>query len=597
MNENIVNILLSLPEEPGVYQYFNVHNEIIYIGKAKNLRKRINSYFKKNHESPKTRILVRNISDIKFILVDSEHDALLLENNLIKKYKPRYNILLKDDKTYPWICIKREAYPRVFVTRKIVNDGSEYYGPYTSVYLANILIELFKSIYKLRTCKLNLNQDSILKRKYKVCLEYHIGNCLAPCIGNISEEIYLHQIKEIRSILKGNISKVNEYMKSKMKEYAENLEFEEAHEIKMKLQKLEDFKSKSIIVSQSIHNVDVFNIDKHESYAFVNFFKISNGSVIQSYTSDIKCKLDESEKDILSYAIIAIRDKFNSNSNEILVPFDIDLDINSSIIVPKIGDKKKLLDLSKRNIQFYKREFIKQQSLKKSDINMKRIMQTMKNDLNLNIEPRRIECFDNSNIQGNYPVASCVVFINGKPAKKEYRHFNIKTVEGPNDFASMEEILYRRYKRCLEDKELGLPDLVIVDGGKGQLSSALKALGKLNLIGKLNIIALAKKLEEVFIPGDPVPMYVDKNSETLKIIQQLRDESHRFAITFHRNQRSKGFISSELDNIKGIGDKTKEKLYKKFKTIGKIKEADIDSIIECIGKQKGKIVYDFFKLG
>lgn len=597
MNENIVNILLSLPEEPGVYQYFNVHNEIIYIGKAKNLRKRINSYFKKNHESAKTRILVRNISDIKFILVDSEHDALLLENNLIKKYKPRYNILLKDDKTYPWICIKREAYPRVFVTRKIVNDGSEYYGPYTSVYLANILIELFKSIYKLRTCKLNLNEDSIQKRKYKVCLEYHIGNCLAPCIGNISEEIYLHQIKEIRSILKGNISKVNEYMKSKMKEYAENLEFEEAHEIKMKLQKLEDFKSKSIIVSQSIHNVDVFNIDKHESYAFVNFFKISNGSVIQSYTSDIKCKLDESEKDILSYAIIAIRDKFNSNSNEILVPFDIDLDINSSIIVPKIGDKKKLLDLSKRNIQFYKREFIKQQSLKKSDINMKRIMQTMKNDLNLNIEPRRIECFDNSNIQGNYPVASCVVFINGKPAKKEYRHFNIKTVEGPNDFASMEEILYRRYKRCLEDKELGLPDLVIVDGGKGQLSSALKALDKLNLIGKLNIIALAKKLEEVFIPGDPVPMYVDKNSETLKIIQQLRDESHRFAITFHRNQRSKGFISSELDNIKGIGDKTKEKLYKKFKTIGKIKEADIDSIIECIGKQKGKIVYDFFKLG
>lgn len=597
MNENIVNILLSLPEEPGVYQYFNVHNEIIYIGKAKNLRKRINSYFKKNHESPKTRILVRNISDIKFILVDSEHDALLLENNLIKKYKPRYNILLKDDKTYPWICIKREAYPRVFVTRKIVNDGSEYYGPYTSVYLANILIELFKSIYKLRTCKLNLNEDSILKRKYKVCLEYHIGNCLAPCIGNISEEIYLHQIKEIRSILKGNISKVNEYMKNKMKEYAENLEFEEAHEIKMKLQKLEDFKSKSIIVSQSIHNVDVFNIDKHESYAFVNFFKISNGSVIQSYTSDIKCKLDESEKDILSYAIVAIRDKFNSNSNEILVPFDIDLDINSSIIVPKIGDKKKLLDLSKRNIQFYKREFIKQQSLKKSDINMKRIMQTMKNDLNLNIEPRRIECFDNSNIQGNYPVASCVVFINGKPAKKEYRHFNIKTVEGPNDFASMEEILYRRYKRCLEDKELGLPDLVIVDGGKGQLSSALKALDKLNLIGKLNIIALAKKLEEVFIPGDPVPMYVDKNSETLKIIQQLRDESHRFAITFHRNQRSKGFISSELDNIKGIGDKTKEKLYKKYKTIGKIKEADIDSIIECIGKQKGKIVYDFFKLG
>lgn len=594
MSPELEIIIKSLPNEPGVYQYLDKDANIIYIGKAKKLRKRVSSYFNKEHDSVKTRILVRKIVDIKFILVDSEQDALLLENNLIKKYKPRYNILLKDDKTFPWISIKKEAFPRVIITRTIVKDGSEYYGPYTSVYLANLLMSLFKEIYKIRTCKYSLSSINIDAKKFKPCLEYHIGNCYAPCIGKIDEDFYLKQISGIRNILKGNIGSVAEYMRSLMKTYSSDMEFEKANEIKQQLKKLEDFKAKSIVVNQSINNVDVFNIDRHESFAFVNFFKIINGAIIQSYTSEIKCKLDESLEEILVYSIVAIRDKFNSTSSEIIIPFEIDLDINAGFIVPKIGDKKKLLDLSKRNLLFYKKEFLKQHSIKRSDIRLNRIMQTMKNDLQLDKEPYRIECFDNSNIQGAFPVASCVVFKGGVPSKKDYRHFNIKTVEGPNDFASMEEVLYRRYKRCMEDGT-GLPDLVIVDGGKGQLSSAMLALEKLGLLGKLNIISLAKKLEEIFFPEDPIPLYIDKNSETLKVIQQLRDESHRFAITFHRNKRSKAFISSELDSISGIGVKTKEKLYEQFKSIKYMKEASLDSFISAIGKSKAQIVFDYFQ--
>lgn len=594
MSPELEIIIKSLPNEPGVYQYLDKDANIIYIGKAKKLRKRVSSYFNKEHDSVKTRILVRKIVDIKFILVDSEQDALLLENNLIKKYKPRYNILLKDDKTFPWISIKKEAFPRVIITRTIVKDGSEYYGPYTSVYLANLLMSLFKEIYKIRTCKYSLSSINIDAKKFKPCLEYHIGNCYAPCIGKIDEDFYLRQISGIRNILKGNIGSVAEYMRSLMKTYSSDMEFEKANEIKQQLKKLEDFKAKSIVVNQSINNVDVFNIDRHESFAFVNFFKIINGAIIQSYTSEIKCKLDESLEEILVYSIVAIRDKFNSTSSEIIIPFEIDLDINAGFIVPKIGDKKKLLDLSKRNLLFYKKEFLKQHSIKRSDIRLNRIMQTMKNDLQLDKEPYRIECFDNSNIQGAFPVASCVVFKGGVPSKKDYRHFNIKTVEGPNDFASMEEVLYRRYKRCMEDGT-GLPDLVIVDGGKGQLSSAMLALEKLGLLGKLNIISLAKKLEEIFFPEDPIPLYIDKNSETLKVIQQLRDESHRFAITFHRNKRSKAFISSELDSISGIGVKTKEKLYEQFKSIKYMKEASLDSLISAVGKSKAQIVFDYFQ--
>lgn len=594
MNIELENIVKSLPNLPGVYQYFDKHGVVIYIGKAKNLKKRVQSYFNKTQESAKTRILVRKIVDIQFILVDTEQDALLLENNLIKKYKPRYNVLLKDDKTYPWICIKKEAFPRVYITRNVVKDGSEYYGPYSSVYLANLLMSLFKEIYKLRTCKYSLTRENIDAFKFKLCLEYHIGNCYGPCMAKIDESLYLKQIDCIRSILKGNISSVSDYMKGIMSGYSSDMQFEKANDIKLQLKRLEDFKSKSIIVSQSINNVDVFNIDKHEDYAFVNFFKIVNGSIIQSYTSEIKCKLDESIEELLAYSIVAIRDKFNSTSKEIIIPFQIDLDINAVFIIPKIGDKMKLLELSKRNLLFYKNEFLKQNSIKRSDIRLNRIMEVMKADLRLNIEPRRIECFDNSNIQGEYPVASCVVFINGLPAKKEYRHFNIKTVEGPNDFASMEEVLYRRYKRCVEDG-IGLPDLVIVDGGKGQLSSAMNALEKLDLVGKINIISIAKKLEEIFFPGDSIPLYIDKNSETLRLIQQLRDEAHRFAITFHRNKRSKDFIKSELDSISGVGEKTKEKLYTHFRTIKNIKEASLDSLSSIVARSKALIVFEYFK--
>jgi excinuclease ABC subunit C len=594
MSPELEIIIKSLPNDPGVYQYFDREDNVIYIGKAKNLRKRVSSYFNKDHDNVKTRILVRKIVDIRFILVDSEQDALLLENNLIKKYKPRYNILLKDDKTFPWISIKKEPFPRVLITRTIVKDGSEYFGPYTSVYLANLLMSLFKEIYKIRTCKYALNSANINAKKFKPCLEYHIGNCDAPCIGKIDEAFYLEQISGIRNILKGNIGSVAEYMKTLMKTYSEDMEFEKANDIKQQLKKLEDFKAKSIVVSQSINNVDVFNIDKHENFAFVNFFKIVNGAIIQSFTSEIKCKLDEFLEEIMAYSIVAIRDKFSSTSSEIIIPFEIDLDINAGFIVPKIGDKKKLLDLSKRNLLFYKKEFLKQHSIKRSDIRLSRIMQTMKNDLHLDKDPYRIECFDNSNIQGAFPVASCVVFKGGVPSKKDYRHFNIKTVEGPNDFASMEEVLYRRYKRCMEDGT-GLPDLVIVDGGKGQLSSSMLALDKLGLLGKLNIISLAKKLEEIFFPGDPIPLYIDKNSETLKIIQQLRDESHRFAITFHRNKRSKAFIASELDSISGIGEKTKEKLYGQFKSTKYMKEANLESLESVIGKSKAQIVFDYFQ--
>jgi excinuclease ABC subunit C len=594
MDIKLEDIVKSLPNLPGVYQYFDKDGVIIYIGKAKNLRKRVYSYFNKTQESAKTRILVRKIVHLEFIIVDSEQDALLLENNLIKKYKPRYNVLLKDDKTYPWICIRKEPFPRVYITRAIVKDGSEYYGPYTSVYLANLLMSLFNEIYKLRTCKYSLTQTNIESLKFKFCLEYHIGNCYGPCRGKMEESVYLKQIDSVRNILKGNITSVADYMKKSMNTFSFDMQFEKAHKIQLQLKKLEDFKSKSIVVSQSINNVDVFNIDKQDNHAFVNYFKIVNGSIIQSFTSEIKCKLDESVEELLAYSIVAIRDKFNSTSREIIIPFPIDLEINAYIIVPKIGDRIKLLDLSKRNLLFYKNEFLRQNSIKRSDIRLNRIMSLMKSDLRLSVEPKRIECFDNSNIQGEYPVASCVVFINGLAAKKEYRHFNIKTVEGPNDFASMEEVLYRRYKRRLDEK-LDLPDLIIVDGGKGQLSSAMSALEKLGLVGKINIISLAKKLEEIFFPGDSIPLYIDKNSETLRLIQQLRDESHRFAITFHRNKRSKGFIKSELDNISGVGEKTKEKLYSHFRTVKNIKGSSLESLISVIGKSKASLVFGYFK--
>lgn len=595
MSKSVLDIIESLPTLPGVYQFLDKNGDVLYVGKAKNLKHRVKSYFSKQEHNKKTIVLVRKISDIKVIIVDSESDALLLENNLIKKFKPKYNILLKDDKSFPWICIKNERFPRVLITREIVKDGSEYYGPYTSKYFADTLISLFREVYKIRTCKYLLSKKNINDNKIKPCLQYHIGNCNAPCIGLISHEDYTNNIDNIRTILKGNVSSIVEYLKLQLDSYVLKLEFEKAEKIKYIQTKLKDFKSKSVIVSQLINNVDVFNIYMQDGVAFVNYFKINNGSIVQAYTVEVNTKLDESVEDVLVFMIDAIRYKFNSQSSEVIVPFN--LNIESEVYhttVPKIGDKKKLLDLSMKNILYYKGESLKRKILFQKNTRLNRLMSTMQKDLQLKEEPYRIECFDNSNIQGSFPVASCVVFINGVPAKKEYRHFNIKTVEGPNDFASMEEVIFRRYKRCIEDKT-PLPQLVVVDGGKGQLSAALKALDELNLLGNINIISIAKRLEEIYIPGEEFPLYVDKDSETLKVIKHLRDESHRFAINFHRDKRSKYFINSELDEIKGVGTVTKDRLYSVFKTINGIKNASIEELAKEIGYKRANTIYSYFR--
>jgi len=583
-----------LPDKPGVYQYFDKNNEIIYVGKAKNLKKRVASYFSKNHDNVKTRILIRKIFEIKHIVVDTETDALLLENNLIKKYQPRYNVLLKDDKSYPWICIKKEAFPRVFYTRNVIKDGSEYFGPYTSTYLVKLMIKMFREIYKLRTCKHNLSSENISKNKFKVCLEHHIGNCKAPCVLKQNENDYNEGIKNIRSILKGNIHSVIKLLKEKMLVFSDNYEFEKANEIKENLKLLENYESKSTIVNPKINDIDVFSIKNDKDFAYVNYLKVVNGSIIQVNTIEIKKKIDETKEDLLSIGIIEIRNKFYSNAKEILVPFELDYELeNVKFIVPQIGDKKKLLELSEKNVKYYSLEKLKHKEnidpLKHSN----RILKTMQKDLRLQSLPSHIECFDNSNIQGAYPVASCVVFKNGKPAKKEYRHFNIKTVEGIDDFASMKEIVYRRYKRLLDEKK-DLPQLIIVDGGKGQLSSAVESLDKLNLRGKISIIGIAKRLEEIYFPGDSVPLYIDKNSETLKIIQNARNEAHRFGITFHRDKRSKGMLISELDEITGVGEKTKLKLIEHFKSIKKIKNASFKELEKILNSSKAKLVFEYY---
>ncbi|MBN1253138.1 MAG: excinuclease ABC subunit UvrC [Bacteroidales bacterium] len=583
-----------LPEKPGVYQYFDKSGKIIYVGKAKNLKKRVASYFTKSHESAKTRILVRKIFDIKHIVVETETDALLLENNLIKKYQPRYNVLLKDDKSYPWICIKNERFPRVFYTRNVVKDGSEYFGPYASVHLVRLMISMFKEIYKLRTCKHNLSSENINTNKFKVCLEYHIGNCLAPCIGKQRVQDYDDKINYIRHILKGNIHTVIKLLKEQMHRFSDNYEFENANQIKENLKLLETYESKSTIVNPKIDNVDVFSIIADEDFAYVNYLKVANGSIIQVNTIEIKKKLDESKEDLLIMGIIEIRNKFYSVSKEIIVPFDLDFNIdNIKFIIPQIGDKKKLLELSEKNVKFYRLEKKKHKENIDPLKHTNRILSKIKDDLHLPELPVHIECFDNSNIQGNFPVAACVVFKNAKPAKKDYRHFNIKTVEGIDDFASMKEIIFRRYKRLLDEKQ-NLPQLIIVDGGKGQLSSAVESLDELNLRGKISIIGIAKRLEEIYFPNDPVPLYIDKNSETLKIIQQARNEAHRFGITFHRDKRSKGMLISELDEINGVGEKTKFALIENFKTIANIKNASVEELKKVVKSVKAEIIFNYF---
>ncbi|MDQ2179377.1 excinuclease ABC subunit UvrC [Marinifilum sp. D714] len=592
--DHLKSLISALPEEPGVYQFFDENNTIIYVGKAKRLKRRVASYFNKVHDNAKTNIMVRKIFEIRHIVVNSEEDALLLENNLIKKHQPRYNVLLKDDKSFPWICIKKENFPRVFVTRNLVKDGSEYFGPYTSVKMVRTLMDMIRSLYKLRTCNLSLNSEGILNGKFKVCLEYHIGNCKAPCEGKINQEEYNETIQAIRNILKGNIRMVTSHLKDKMNELAMEYKFEEAHTIKEKLELLDKYQSKSTIVNPSINNVDVYSILEDEESAYVNFLKVVNGAIIQAHTIELKKKIEESKEDLLLLAITEIRQKIYSTAKEILVPFEIDLPYTGvKCLVPQRGDKRKLLDLSLRNVKYYRLEKLKQGEKSRKQSNSDRIMERMKNDLRLKDQPIHIECFDNSNIQGTNPVASCVVFRNGRPYKKDYRHFNIKTVVGANDFASMEEIIYRRYKRLLDENQT-LPQLIVIDGGKGQLGAALNSLGKLDLRGKISVIGIAKKLEEIYFPGDPYPLYLDKNSETLKIIQHLRNESHRFAITFHRQKRSKAFIGSELDKIDGIGPKTVQKLIQRFKSVENVKKATLNEISEEIGNSKALSVWKYF---
>lgn len=595
-NELIKKQVSVLPELPGIYQYFDHTGKIIYVGKAKNLKKRVSSYFLKKHDSRKTAMLVRNIAEIRHMVVETEQDALLLENNLIKKYQPRYNIRLKDDKTYPWIVIKNERFPRVFQTRNVVRDGSAYFGPYTSVFAVRTLLDLFKRLYKLRTCKYHLSEENVESGKFRVCLEYHIGNCLGPCEGLQTEEDYNQAIDQIRDILKGNITGVIKYLRELMKKYADEYRFEEAGQIKEKVGILEKFRSKSTVVSSTITDVDVFGIDVVEKSAFVNYLKVINGAIVQMYTTEIKKVLDESPQELLAYAIVDIRQKIFSNAKELLVPFDPGISMEQVCFkIPVRGDKKKLMDLSIRNAKYYRMEKEKQQALSKPQQSLGRILETIKKDLQLKELPVQIECFDNSNLQGTDPVAACVVFKNGKPAKSEYRHFNVKTVEGPNDFASMEEIVYRRYKRQMEEG-CSLPQLVIIDGGKGQLGMALNALEKLNLRGKIAIIGIAKKLEEIFFPGDSVPLYLDKNSETLKVIQRARDEAHRFGITFHRKKRSLNFIKSQLEDIPGIGEKTIQHLLKEFKSLENLKKQAYDTVASQIGDSKTVKIFDFFDL-
>ncbi|MCG2460126.1 excinuclease ABC subunit UvrC [Flavobacteriaceae bacterium F89] len=594
MSEIPIKVLLStLPTGPGVYQFYDAEGKILYVGKAKNLKKRVNSYFTKKHENGKTRVLVKKIRSLKHIVVPTESDALLLENNLIKKYQPRYNVMLKDDKTYPWICIKNERFPRIFPTRKMIEDGSEYYGPYTSMRTVRTLLDLIKSVYPLRTCNYDLSQEKIEAGKYKVCLEYHLGNCKAPCVGFQSFGDYQKQVDDIREIIKGNFKSSLHYFKNQMKLLADELRFEEAQLIKDKIEVLENYQVKSTIVNPKINNVDVFSIISDDVFAYVNFLQLAHGAIIRSHTMEIKKKLGETDRDLLQLAILEVRQRFNSLSKELYVPFDLVAEPHLKITVPKLGDKKKILELSERNAKLFRQERFNQIKITDPERHTNRVMAQMKKDLRLSQEPRHIECFDNSNIQGTHPVAACVVFKDGKPSKRDYRHFNIRTVTGPDDFASMEEVVHRRYKRLLEENG-PLPQLIVIDGGKGQLSSALKSLESLGLRGKIAIIGIAKRLEEIYFPEDPIPLYLDKKSESLRIIQQLRNEAHRFGITFHRTLRSKAAVISELEGIEGIGKKTTQELLKNFKSVKRIKEASLENLAETIGISKAKKVYGTF---
>lgn len=594
--EHLRELLQSLPERPGVYQYYDADGRILYVGKAKSLKKRVSSYFtKETHDNWKTNVLVRKIADIKFLIVDTELDALLLENSLIKKHQPRYNVLLKDDKTYPWICITNERFPRVFPTRNVVRDGSQYYGPYASGKMMHTVLDLILKLYPLRNCRLDLSEKNIEAKKFKVCLEFHIGNCKGPCEARQTQEEYDTAIAHIRSIIKGNITEVTRHLRDLIQQFATAMNFEKAQELKEELDELERYQGKSTVVSPTINDVDVFTIASDEKSAYVNFFKVMNGSIVQGHTIEMKKRLDESDSELLELAITELRERFGSASPEIIVPFVPETEMPGiTFFVPQRGDKKKLLELSERNVEYYRKERERQQNLVDPERHTKRIMQTMMKDLRLSEEPRHIECFDNSNFHGDYAVSAMTVFRDGRPSKRDYRHFNVKTVEGPDDFATMEEVIYRRYKRLL-DEEQPLPQLIVIDGGKGQLHSAVTSLEKLGLRGKIAVIGIAKRLEEIYYPDDPIPLYLDKKSESLRIIQQIRDEAHRFGITHHRKRRSKGTIKTGLTEIEGLGEATAKKLLSAFKSIKRLKETSEEEIAKVVGPAKAKLVVDHFQ--
>lgn len=595
MFEHFKDQIRHFPNSPGIYQYFDKNGVIIYVGKAKDLKKRVSSYFNKSQDNTKTKILVRNIVSIKYLVVETEMDALLLENNLIKKYLPKYNIQLRDDKTYPWICVTKEAFPRIFSTRRVIKDGSKYFGPYANVKMMHTLLELIKDVYPLRTCKLNLSPQSIQKGNYKVCLEYHIGNCKGPCENKQTETEYQTYIDEISLILKGNVTSVIKELQVLMEQFSAALQFEEALSVKNKIVNLQNYYSKSAVVSPTIHNVDVISMIEDDKSAYVNYLKINNGAIIHGHTVEVKKKLDETAKQILPFVLVDMRERYGDESTEIITDVKIDKYFpHLKITLPQRGEKKTLLELSVRNTKFFMLEKHKQEKLVNPERHTERIMETMKTDLRLKEWPVHIECFDNSNFQGTNAVAACVVFKNGKPSKKDYRHFNIKTVVGPDDFASMEEVVYRRYKRVLDENE-SLPQVIIIDGGKGQLSSAMNSIDKLGLRGQITVIGIAKRLEELYYPGDSVPVYIDKRSESLKIIQQLRNEAHRFGITHHRNKRSKNALGTELTGITGIGEKTATDLLKHFKSVKRIKESTLADLTSVVGFSKAQVVFDHFK--
>ncbi len=590
---NPKSVLPHIPDKPGVYQFRDSAGNVLYIGKAKNLRKRVTSYFSKN-QSGKTNAMLRRTSAITHIIVDNESDALLLENNMIKELQPRYNILLKDDKTFPWICIKNEPFPRVFSTRNVIQDGSLYFGPYTSGLMVKTIITLLRQLYQLRTCNLNLADESIRSGKLKVCLEYHLGNCRGPCVGKQSAEDYGENVKQIRNILKGNISSVIEHLRRVMKDYSDKLKFEEAQRIKDKIEILQKYRSRSTIVSSSIKNVDVFGYSDDPNAAYINYMKVSQGAIIQAFTLELRSRVEEEKESLLGIAITEIRQRLESDAREIIVPFRPDMLIDKvKYTVPEIGDKKKLLELVTRNAIYYRLERKKARAENDKNARTGKNLEKVMRDLHMPEQPVHIECFDNSNIMGSNPVAACVVFKNGRPSKRDYRHFNIRTVSGPDDFSSMEEIIYRRYKRMLEEKH-GLPQLIIIDGGKGQLSSAIKSIEKLKLRDKVTIIGIAKRLEEIYFPGDSIPVYLDKNSYTLRLIQKLRDEAHRFGINFHRDKRSAEMTRSGLDAIHGIGPKTKDLLLKNYSSIEEIKDADNDELDKLIGPARSRIIREYF---